>query len=152
MQLAQSGFSLTELILVLVLTGILAVVVVPQFSDSASFRARGYTDELIAAARAAQKLAVARGCPVRLAMNPSTGYSLRTRSGCQVGAFDTPLSVPPRPPGHVGAPPAGVVLAGSSSIDFFADGSSTGGGASVTALGQTRSFAVIASTGFVQEL
>lgn len=53
------GFTLVELIMVLVLLGILAVFIAPKFSDPSTFTARGFHDETIAILRYAQKTAIA---------------------------------------------------------------------------------------------
>ena len=55
----QSGFTLTELILVIVIAGILGAVVYSKV-DVASFKAEGNTDQVKAAIRYAHKLAVAQ--------------------------------------------------------------------------------------------
>jgi len=56
-----SGFSLVEVITVLVILGILAVVAVPRFADKSNFPERATQDQIIALARYTQQLAMARG-------------------------------------------------------------------------------------------
>ncbi|HEY0855722.1 MAG TPA: GspH/FimT family pseudopilin [Albitalea sp.] len=53
------GFTLPELVIVLVLTGILAVVAIPRMSDPGGFAARGARDYVASGLRYAQKSAVA---------------------------------------------------------------------------------------------
>lgn len=55
----QAGFTLAELVIVMVVTGILAVVAVPRMFDMDPFSARGSRDFVGAALRYAQKSAVA---------------------------------------------------------------------------------------------
>jgi MSHA pilin protein MshC len=56
---AERGFTLAELVIVLVLVGILAVTAIPRLFDQNSFAARGAKDFLGASLRYAQKSAVA---------------------------------------------------------------------------------------------
>ena len=58
--LIQRGFTLVELITVLVLVGILAVVAIPRFFDRNTFDSRGFYDQVISTLRYAQKAAVAQ--------------------------------------------------------------------------------------------
>jgi MSHA pilin protein MshC len=68
---SQHAFTLVELIVVIVIIGILAAVAGPRFFDDKTFQARGYYEELAAALKFAQKLAVASGCPVRMQITAS---------------------------------------------------------------------------------
>lgn len=55
----QRGFTLAELIIVLLLTGILAVVAIPRFVQTSEFASRGARDYVASGLRYAQKSAVA---------------------------------------------------------------------------------------------
>lgn len=57
--LHERGFTLIELIMVIILVGILAVVAVPRLNTS-DFQARGFHDETLALLRYAQKTAIAQ--------------------------------------------------------------------------------------------
>jgi len=57
---ASRGFTMVELILVITIAGVLAVVAVPRLVGKNSFDTRGFTDQLAATVRFAQKLAIAQ--------------------------------------------------------------------------------------------
>ena len=69
------GFSLIELIVVIVLMAILVGVAAPRFFGQGAFEAPAYARELASAARYAQKLAVVSGCPVDFTVGAG-GYAL----------------------------------------------------------------------------
>ncbi len=78
--MTQTGFSLVELITIIVILGILAVVAVPRFFDVNVFQERGTTDQIVAALRYGQKVAIAqhRDVTVNLSanVNPKCGAVL----------------------------------------------------------------------------
>jgi MSHA pilin protein MshC len=55
---SERGFTLLELVTVLLLVGILAVVAIPKLQGAVSFRDDGWHDQLVAALHYAQKMAV----------------------------------------------------------------------------------------------
>jgi MSHA pilin protein MshC len=56
----QRGFTLVELITVIVVIGIIAVVAAPRFFDKNVFDSRGFYDQVISTLRYAQKTAIAQ--------------------------------------------------------------------------------------------
>ena len=60
------GHTLTELVTVIVLLGIIAVFVAPRFFGRSDFDERGFFEVSIQAVRYAQKLALASGCDTRV--------------------------------------------------------------------------------------
>jgi MSHA pilin protein MshC len=74
-----AGFTMIELVVVIVILGIIAAVAAPRFFDDRTFMERGYYEELAAAIKYAQKLAVASGCAVRMTINAG-GYVANQQS------------------------------------------------------------------------
>jgi MSHA pilin protein MshC len=103
---SEQGFSLIELIMVLVVLGILAVVAVPRFTGGDAYQTRAFSDELRAAVRYGQKIAVASGCRVQVQLS-SGNYALFQDDDCQGGAFTVPLPHPARQTHFAAAAPSG---------------------------------------------
>ncbi len=82
----QCGYTVIELVLVIVILAILGAVAGPRFFDNAAFDERAYVDELASSLRYAQKVAVASGCRVRADIAASS-YSL-TQQTPQAGHCD----------------------------------------------------------------
>lgn len=83
----QHGFTLVELITVIVILGFISVAVIPRFLQSSSFEARSAQDQLISAARQAQQLAMSKavGANVQL-ITDNSNHRIRisyTESGTQ---------------------------------------------------------------------
>jgi MSHA pilin protein MshC len=122
-----NGFTLTELVSVLVLIGIVSVVAVSRF-NAGSFQTAGFDQEVRAALRFAQKFAIMSGCDVQVDVDAAANtYALTLRSDVGAlpetclsasGAFGTPL---PNPTGGVfsGIAPAGVDISGADLTFFY---------------------------------
>jgi MSHA pilin protein MshC len=101
------GFTLVELVVIIMILGILAVVVMPRLTDSSAFDARGFSDELAALVRFGQKVAIAQHRNVYVV----------TSGGAVSLCFDAACSQPvPNPAGgnFTKAAPSGVSLTGAS--------------------------------------
>ena len=70
-----AGFTIVELVTVILIVGVIATVAGPRFFEINIFRQQGFYDETIAAIRYAQKYAVATGCAVQVAV-AGNGYTL----------------------------------------------------------------------------
>lgn len=144
----QLGFTLVELVAIIVLAGILAAVAGPRFFTASTFAARGYTDAAAGFLRYAQKLAVARHTAVTTRID-ATGLSL-----CATAANPCADANPwPGPQGETPYRvdvPNGVTLAGSAaSVSFDAQGRPSTG-VTLTITGDTaRVLTVEAETGYV---
>ena len=89
----QRGFTLIELILVIVLLGILAIFVTPRLSSSDDFNAKGFHDETLAFLRYAQKTAVAQRRTVCVAFTSETA-TLTIASQANAATCNTALRGP----------------------------------------------------------
>ena len=78
-----AGFTLVELITVMIVVGVLAAVAMPRFFDSKGFDAVAYTDQIKALMRYGQKIAIAQGRNVFVRVN-STSVALCLDQACSV--------------------------------------------------------------------
>ena len=85
------GFTVVELVVVIVLLGILSVYAVPRFVGVASFERSGFYQETVSAARYANRLAVGRGDEVSIRFNPN-GYELLYKDGIRLPEQGHPVS------------------------------------------------------------
>ncbi len=88
-----SGFSIFELVIVIVLLGILSVYALSSFFDQDKIAARGFFDDTVNAVRFAQKLAISTGCDIRVTTVVS-GYTLLQSSTCIANNFTNPVVNP----------------------------------------------------------
>ncbi|MEW6445643.1 MAG: pilus assembly FimT family protein [Pseudomonadota bacterium] len=132
------GFTMIELVLVMVLIGILSIFIIPRFNDQ-PFAAYGFQQEAIAAARYAQKLAVSGNTPVTIDFT-AVGFAL-SRGG-------TPVTNPATGQAFVGIAPTGVIVAPALSVTF--DGLGRPSASGVLSIG-TRSLTIEAETGYVHD-
>ena len=90
--MANRGFTMVEMITVLIIVGILAVAAMPRFWDRGTFDSRSFSDEVKATLRLAQKLAIAqhRNVCVNIATAAPANLTIKV-SSTSAGACDTPL-------------------------------------------------------------
>jgi MSHA pilin protein MshC len=79
----QAGFTLIELVMVLIILGILSAVVIAKFTDKAGFQSRGFADQVQTSLRYAQKIAIAQRRYVCVAFTAtSVSLSIGTTNAC----------------------------------------------------------------------
>mgnify|MGYP000049147144 CR=1 FL=1 len=89
----SAGFSLIELITVIVLLGILSVFAVGRLMSPDQFAVKVFFNDTVNAVRFAQKLAVGTGCDVQVRMSVA-GYQLRRSSACTANNFNVLVNNP----------------------------------------------------------
>jgi MSHA pilin protein MshC len=117
MKIGQSGFTLVELVVTIVVLGIIAVVAMPRFAARNTFDSRGFYDRATATVRYAQKLAIAQRRPIFVCVNtPADHIRVASASGCAAPLSDisgVTLDVPA---------PSGVTLTSSATEFSFLGG------------------------------
>ncbi|MDA3903081.1 MAG: prepilin-type N-terminal cleavage/methylation domain-containing protein [Desulfuromusa sp.] len=140
----KNGFTLIELVVILLLLGILAAVALPKFFNVSDYQNRATYDEVAGAVRYAQKLAVASGCEVRVDLSGNS-YALQQHStDCTTGSFAT-ISGHPITSNNF----SNVTLTSVPSIFNFDAMGRSNSDVSVNIDGGSLSFDVIAETGYV---
>jgi MSHA pilin protein MshC len=92
---SSTGFTLVELVLVVVLLSILSAVALPRFFDRNTFQDRAVHDDIVSTLRFAQKSAVATGCPTQFQFLPATNnYQVMRETACDSGVFTETVTNP----------------------------------------------------------
>lgn len=123
---------MVELVTIIVILGIVAVVALPRFAGNDAFRDRATADQVAAALRYAQKVAIASHSPVTV--NVSNGDPQNCGTAVAAGVINCVV-------------PEGVVLAETLSVTFDFMGAPTPNGASAVVGGTTIN--IEAETGYV---
>ncbi len=150
----HTGFTLVELIMIIVLLGVLSATALPKFFDNNSFAERAFFDDTLNAVRYAQILAVATGCIVQVSI-ASNSYTI-TRQGtssstlCPGGStYALTVSHPSSGSTYTGNEP-GIDLTSTVSPFYFKPLGASSSNITLT-MNNNRTLDVIAETGFVYD-
>lgn len=144
----QSGFTLVELVMTMVIVGILAVVAIPRFFDKSTFQSRGFADQVQASLRYAQKTAIAQHRFVCVAFTAnSIVLTINTVASCPGGNLASPSGGATY---SITAPSNIAFAATPAGFNFDALGRpSFAGNLSISVAGVTNPIVVEAETGYV---
>ena len=107
------GFTLVELVVVILLISVVSLVGMSRFFGRQSFDEWGYSDELQNALRHAHRLAINSGCDTRVLID-ATGFQVNQRANCSSGAFTQPVNLLASDgTGFSGTTPDGVSVTGA---------------------------------------
>lgn len=134
-----SGFTLIELIVIMMIVGILAVAAIPRLLDTQTFDARGFHDQTLAALRYAQKSAIAQRRTV-CAASTSNSVTLTLASVAGSTTCDTNLASPAGSSPFTVTAPSGVTFSSYDSSFYF------------TALGQASESPIFQVSGVSQSI
>lgn len=148
-----SGFTITELAVIIAIVGILSIAVIPVLSDRAFIDARGHGDRLRSALQLAQKLAIAQRRNVCVTFDSGTATVTKAATGGPVQPCTLNVADPTSGASiFVVIAPAGVTVSPSpTGITFDGLGAAGAGGTVDVAAGDqsTRIF-IEAVTGYVR--
>jgi len=152
----QPGFTLIELITVMLIIGILAFIVVPRLDLLRGFDEIGYRDKVKATLEYARKSAVAQRRNVRVSLagnNLTLTIDNDVPEGGAANTFPRALALPV-PDAACGATnqicaPSGVTLAGTATLSFTPLGVPSSTGAYTVTGESTQTITVEAESGYV---
>lgn len=147
------GYSIVEVVLVVVILAIIGTLAGPRFFDNAAVDERRYTEELASALRYAQKIAVASGCRVRVSIGASSyALSQQAQLAGHCDASDASYPVPVRlSTGETmaGVAPTGVFTSPSLNLIYNPLGQTSLAADQLLVVG-SRSLTVSADSGLVR--
>lgn len=142
----SAGFTLMELITVMVIVGIIAVFAAPRMFDANAFKSRGFADQVRAALRYAQKAAIAQRRKVCVDVTASTVSLTIADTAGAASACNTNLLLPSG--GSAVTAPSGISLSPAATVTFDALGKSTTQ-QTINVSGETNPIVVESETGYV---
>lgn len=147
----EKGFTVIELVMVIVVLGIVSLFVVPRFNSQSSFDSLSFHQELKTAIRYAHKLSIASACDIQVVVTASSYSLFYPDSSCNPpDAFGSnPVSHPVQTTAYNGTAPTGVSITGFGNFYFNAMGSPSSSG-TITVNPDSRQIKVNSLTGFVE--
>ena len=149
------GFTLVELVTIMILVGILAAVAIPRM-DTSAYHATRFHDQTVAALRFAQKTAVSHRRPVQVSFPDST-YTLELRIDTDRTGNWRDLVLPGAASHKVtSTDPANTYFAPASTAWAFApdgtaaDCTTRAGGTCIVNIKGAASITVVGATGYVK--
>lgn len=115
----DKGFTLIELIVVIIIIGILAITVIPRFANRSNFDARGFYDTTLATLQYAQKSAVAQRRQVCVTIDASS-ISLKIDPSYGVNSCANNLAGPDGKAPYTLTAPTGITLSPATTNFSFA--------------------------------
>lgn len=145
------GFTLVELVVILIIVGVLAVAAIPRFFDRQSYDARGFYDQALSMARYGQKVAIAQHTDVFF--NAAASNTICLTYVADAGCSNLTGVINPTDGNKFSkAAPAGVTLTAPVSFSFSALGRPVPDAAvsfGIVGDGMTRTITVERETGYV---
>jgi len=150
----KTGFTLIELIMVIVILGILSSYIAPKFASKSTFSEHTFFSDTLNAIRYAQKLAVSTGCNVQVSIS-SNSYIL-TRQGtnssltCSGSTYTLAIPHPSSGATDFSGSEPDVTLSSSVSPFYFHPLGTASHDVTLT-INSVKTIHVIAATGLVYE-
>ncbi|MFA7281775.1 MAG: GspH/FimT family pseudopilin [Sterolibacterium sp.] len=145
----EAGFTIVELITVIIVAGILAAVALPRFVGHDAFDQRGSYDEVKAALRYAQRIAIAKRREVCVDFPPGQVVLSFNPSTVADAACSSSVNLPGHTLPYVVTIPAGITLISSANFRFNGLGQPSVAPVTVALTGRALPITVSAETGYV---
>ncbi len=146
----SSGFTLVELVLVLVVAGVLAGVAVPRLMSQDAWRTRGAAIEVRAALRHAQQLAVSKNREVCVSLSATQVQLTLNPLANPGGVCSVDIQRPGSSDAYRVVLPAGVALVPAGAVRFDARGRPQPDVSQTWTLGGSQTVSLEAGTGYVR--